>query len=192
MGAIAWQVLAAQVFAAMADWRVSRPCVRQSTAQSRHQLLPSCGARGAGAPMSPTAAVHRPRPSSIEPRRRERHAVAQVATGASCIDARSTPVSMASASAHQQQLCGCHRMAGACSPGLRCHGRLACVEAVRAPINSPVTSSAPALMWCTWRRCSDVAHSSRASASSVFDRAAAPLVCLEHQASQQSARSKWR
>ena len=121
-----------------------------------------------------------------------RHAVAQIATGASRIDARSTPVSMASASAHQQQLCGCHRMAGACSPGLRCHGRLACVEAVRAPINSPVTSSAPALMWSTWRRCSDVAHSSRASASSVFDRAAAPLVCLEHQASQQSARSKWR
>ena len=38
---------AVQVFAVTADWRVSRPWVRQSTAQSHHQLLPACGARGA-------------------------------------------------------------------------------------------------------------------------------------------------
>ena len=35
----AWQ--AQQDFAATADWRVSTPRVRQSTAQSRHQLLPA-------------------------------------------------------------------------------------------------------------------------------------------------------
>ena len=40
-------MLAAQVLVATADRRVSRPRVRQSAAQSRHQLLPACGARGA-------------------------------------------------------------------------------------------------------------------------------------------------
>ena len=47
LAATAWQVLAAQVFVATADRRVSRPRVRQSAAQSRHQLLPARGARGA-------------------------------------------------------------------------------------------------------------------------------------------------
>ena len=51
-------------------------------------------------------------------------------------------------------------------------------------------ASTPEPLRCRW--CSDVAHSSPASTSSVFDRAAAPLVCLEHQASQQSACSRWR
>ena len=68
-------------------------------------------------------------------------------------------------------------MAGACSPGLRCHGRLARVEAVSAAINSPLTSSAPPRTWCTrctceWctaaaRCCSDVVSSSSAPFSSV-------------------------
>ena len=40
-------MLAAQVLVATADRRVSRPRVRQSAAQSRHQLLPARGARGA-------------------------------------------------------------------------------------------------------------------------------------------------
>ena len=40
-------MLAAQVLVATADRRVSRPRVRQSAAQSRHQLLPACDARGA-------------------------------------------------------------------------------------------------------------------------------------------------
>ena len=53
---------------------------------------------------------------------------------------------------------GCHRMAGACSPGLRCHGRLARVEAVSAAINSPLTSSAPPRTWCT--QCMRMMHSS--------------------------------
>ena len=52
-----------------------------------------------------------------------------------------------------------HRTAaGACSAGLRCHSRLARVEAVSAAVNSPVTSSAPPWMWCT--RCMQMGHSS--------------------------------
>ena len=105
--------------------------MRQSTAQSRHQLLPACGACGAckwcvsagrrcsGCGLSSSA--YGPRPStqtrpfssvsalvaaafgpavgSAVAMSRERHAVAQLATGGSCIDAiRPTPVGMAAAS----------------------------------------------------------------------------------------------
>ena len=89
-------MLAAQVLVATADRRVSRPRVRQSAAQSRHQLLPARGARGAcksGAYQQQVAIGW------------ERHAVAQVDTGASCAGAKSILVGMATAaSAHQPQL----------------------------------------------------------------------------------------
>ena len=61
---------------------------------------------------------------------RERHAVAQLATGGSCIDARPTPVGM---------------------PWPLHPLGLACVEAVSAAVDSPVTSSAPPRMWCMRR-----------------------------------------
>ena len=61
---------------------------------------------------------------------RERHAVAQLATGGSCIDARPTPVGM---------------------PWPLHPLGLACVEAVGAAVDSPVTSSAPPRMWCMRR-----------------------------------------
>ena len=60
----------------------------------------------------------------------ERHAVAQVATAGSCIDARPTPVGM---------------------PWPLHPLGLACVEAVSAAVDSPVTSSAPPRMWCMRR-----------------------------------------
>ena len=156
--------------------------MRQSTAQSRHQLLPACGACGAcewcvsagrrcsGCGLSSSA--YGPRPStqtrpfssvsalvaaafgpavgSAVAMSRERHAVAQLATGGSCIDATPTPVGMAwPLHPLTNSSSGCHRMAR--TAGLRCHGRLACVEAVSAAVDSPVTSSAPPRMWCMRR-----------------------------------------
>ena len=61
---------------------------------------------------------------------RERHAVAQLATGGSCIDARPIPVGM---------------------PWPLHPLGLACVEAVSAAVDSPVTSSALPRMWCMRR-----------------------------------------
>ena len=49
--------------------------------------------------MTPTAALHRRRWAESE-----LQSLAQLATGGSCVDARPTPVGMAAASAHQQQL----------------------------------------------------------------------------------------
>ena len=132
----------------------------------------------AGAPMLPTAAPHRPRPvrSSraplvcLEHHKRASSTVRvaskwrwpesdmqslrllQEAAASTSGRLRSTwrwplhPLTNSSSS-------GCHRMAGACSPGLRCHGRLPCVEAVSAAINSPLTSSAPPRTWCTRCTC---------------------------------------
>ena len=53
----------------------------------------------------------------------ERHAVTQVATGASCIDAGPIPVGTAAVLAHEQQRAGCQRMARTAASHLRCHGR---------------------------------------------------------------------
>ena len=97
--------------------------MRQSTAQSRHQLLPACGACGAcewcvsagrrcsgcgfgssayglraSTQTRPFSSVSAPAVGSAVAMSRERHAVAQLATGGSCVDARPTPVGMAAAS----------------------------------------------------------------------------------------------
>ena len=131
----------------------------------------------------------------------ERHAVTQVATGASCIDAGPIPVGTAAVLAHEQQRAGCQRMARTAASRLRYHGRLVCAEAVSATMDSPVASSAPLCMWCTRMGHANGALQQAAGApmrppqqpriSLAFDRAAAPLVCLGHQASQQSALSRW-
>ena len=70
--------------------------MRQSTAQSRHQLLPACGA-ACRLSVLITKRASRARVASGDVGR-ERHAVAPVATGATRIDASPTPVGMAAAS----------------------------------------------------------------------------------------------
>ena len=86
---------------------------------------------------------------------RERHAVAQVATDASCIDARSILVSTAAVIAHQNSSSDMashgRQQAGTAYPPLRCHSRLGCTEAMSAAISSPFTSLASHCIWCTRR-----------------------------------------
>ena len=100
--------------------------MRQSTAQSRHQLLPACGACGAckwcvsagrRARLRLWLEQQRIRTEAIDADTTDHfrasgwrwaesdlQSLAQLATGGSCVDARPTPVGMAAASAHQQQL----------------------------------------------------------------------------------------
>ena len=196
---------------------------------------------------------------------RERHAVAQVATGGSCIDVRPTPVGMAAASANQQQLLwlpsngrclqsrsSLPRPIGACR-GRECgnqqptHVISSSPHVVHAMHMRMVHSSSTLLLRCrpeqqrirteatdadttifvsigtrsggirscgwfsrissrSWRQPSGLhQNQSRCAAAGapmlptaaphrprLVRSSRAPLVCLEHQASQHSARSKWR
>ena len=144
--------------------------MRQSTAQSRHQLLPACGAckwcvsagrRCSGCGLSSSA--YGPRPSTqtrpfssvsalvaaaFDP------AVGSAAFGVHPGDSRAAGINTRAASLHlaapftpepQPQ----HRMAS--TAGLGCHCRLACAKAMSAAISSPFTSLASHCIWCTRR-----------------------------------------